>query len=136
MSYEHYLLIANIVMAVAMVISARIMYVAECRRNKQEKLEPKRDVLRRLVAHTYRLTKSLKGQDGEPFIALNEANVVFSDSGDVMKALTKMHDELSKKDRMIDNIKKLVEEMAKASEVPADNISKKILERPFTPPTS
>ena len=36
---------------------------------RRDELELRKDVLRRLFAYRYRLTESLKGQDGEPFIA-------------------------------------------------------------------
>ena len=52
-----------------------------------------------------------------------------------MKALTKMHDELGE-DRLSDNIIKLVKVMASEVGYPADSISSKMLERPFTPPVS
>lgn len=41
---------------------------------KRDDLELRRDVLRRLYGYRYRLTGSLMGTDGEPFVALNEAD--------------------------------------------------------------
>ena len=50
--------------------------------------EIKRDVLRRLAGHRYLLTDGrCPSPNGEPFVALNEAIVVFADHDDVLDAL-------------------------------------------------
>ncbi len=50
-------------------------------------------VFRRLSGYRYRLTDNLKSrafEDGEPFVALNEARIVFGDCKGVQKALDDM----------------------------------------------
>ena len=108
---------------------------------KRDELEIRRDVLRRLVAHCYLLTPSFQGKDGEPFIALNEAWVVFADFPKVIKALDKMHNELEKKDSLIEkkdslscNILNVVRAMAEVAEISIKDLDDKFIERPFTPP--
>lgn len=55
----------------------------------QERLTLKQDVLRRIVGHGHRLPRGLLDSD-EPFIALNEAEVVFSDCPEVLEALSRL----------------------------------------------
>ena len=67
---------------------------------ERDELSLRRDVLRRLFAYRYRLTESLKGGDGEPFIALNEAWIAYASLPHVTKALRKMHRELGMEGRL------------------------------------
>ncbi|MDE0132032.1 MAG: hypothetical protein OXM62_04545 [bacterium] len=122
-------------------ISAFIAYraVRESRRLQEkqwrrDELVLRRDVLRRLRGFSYRLTESLQGTDGEPFIALNEAWVVYADFPHVTNALTKMHNELGNKDSLRRNIVRLVGAMSVAAEVTRRGLDDKLIERPFTPP--
>ena len=55
----------------------------------RNELELRRDVLRRFLGYRYRLAGGFTGTDGEPFIALNEAWVVFANYPDVISALAK-----------------------------------------------
>lgn len=93
----------------------------------------KRDVFRRFVGNRYFLTVSLKGQTGEPFIALNEIFVVFSENQQVIAALKMMHEELSVPNRLNDNIVTLTKAMAKAAKVPTNDLNDEFISRPFTP---
>lgn len=100
---------------------------------RRDELTLRRDVLRRLVGYRYRLTESLKGRDGEPFIAMNEVMVVYADFPQVIESLLTLHRELEVEGRLSDNLVSLVQAMAHASQVPTDGMEK-ILERPLTPP--
>lgn len=100
----------------------------------RDELAVRRDVLRRLVGYRYRLTGGRLGQDGEPFIALNEAWVVFAKFPQVKNSLTKMHMELGEPGRLAENYVSLVQAMAEAARIPFDDVDGVMLERPFTPP--
>ena len=105
--------------------------------NRRERdLALKKDVLRRFLGYRFRLTGSadLRRID-EPFVALNEAAVVFSDSPDVLRSLKRMHQEISQDDRLVDNIITLIKAMSKACNIPANELNDSFLERPFTPPS-
>ena len=124
-------------------ISLVISAVAICQTSQfqsqqweREDLGPKRDVLRRFVTYRYRLTEGLSGTDGEPFVALNEAWVVFADSPEVTKELEILHKELGREGRLPDNIVALVRAMASASGVPLQKFDDEFIKRPFTPPTN
>ncbi len=103
---------------------------------ERDELDMKRDVLRRLLGYRYRLTESLKGSDGEPFIALNEAWVVYMNCPQVTAALVRMHDELGVDGRLSPNIVAVVRAMADAASVPVHDLDDGVIERPFTPPVS
>ena len=93
-------------------------------------------MLRRLLGYRYRLTESLMGRDGEPFIALNEAWVVYADFPHVTAALARIHNELGKENRLGRNVVRLVKAMSDAAEVSMRGLDDKLIERPFTPPAS
>ena len=90
--------------------------------------------MRRLLAFRYRLTKGHMVTDGKPFVALNEAWVVFAGFPDVTKALSTMHNELGQDDRLPPNIIALVRAMAAAAEILLQDLDDDFIERPFTPP--
>ena len=119
-----------VVILTSSVVSAILSFYLQWR---YEKREIKRDVLRRFVANRYRLTGS-HISNGEPFIALNEVFVVFSEHPEVILALIKMHQELGRDDRLIDNVVTLTKAMAKAAKVPIRNLNDEFIIRPFTPP--
>ena len=136
-------IVSAIVSSVAAVIAVGVAAYAVCQTRRLQKeqwrkdeLEPRRDVLRRLVGYSYRLTRSFTGTDGEPFIALNEAWVVFADVEEVTLNLKKMHNELGQKDLLRPNILALVKAMAIAAEIPLDDLDDKFIESPFTPPNN
>ena len=114
-------------------IQAKKLQANQWSRNE---LELRRDVLRRLLGYSYRLTDGFKGTDGEPFIALNEAWVVFADYPDVISALKQMHGELRQDDRLAPNLVALVTAMAVAAGIPTQDLNYYFIERPFTPPTN
>ena len=100
---------------------------------RRDELMLRRDLLRRLLGYRYRLTESLMGQDGEPFIALNEVLVVYSDFPKVIASLRTFHSELEVEGRLSDNLVTLAGAMAEASQISTEGMEK-IIERPFTPP--
>lgn len=102
---------------------------------RRDELAMRRDVLRRLCGYRYRLTGDRVGQDGEPFVALNEAWVVFAEFPEVRGALVKMHMELGESERLSENYVSLVRAMAGVARVPVDDIDDVMLARPFTPPS-
>ena len=70
---------------------------------KYDQLKQKRDVLRRFVGYRYFLAGNFVGKSiNEPYIALNEAFVVFADSPCVICALKKFRQEL--KQNQVDHI--------------------------------
>ena len=103
---------------------------------RREEVALRRDVLRRLFAYRYRLTESLKGRDGEPFVALNEAWIVYADFPQVTEALTRMHNELGIEGRLSPNIVALVRAMAEVTNVSVHDLDDNLIERPFTFPAN
>ena len=103
--------------------------------NRQERdLALKKDVLRRFLGYRFRLTgRADLRQTDEPFVALNEVVVVFSDCPDVISSLLKMHQELGQANRLVDNIITLIKSMARACRIPANELNDSFFERPFTP---
>ncbi len=100
---------------------------------RYDALKLKRDVLRRLSGNRHLLTVVPCEAKAEPFIALNEAFIVFSDSPKVIAVLKRAHDELGQTDRLVDNLVTLMKEMAKASGVSMGDLNDSFLARPFTP---
>ena len=100
-----------------------------------DELATKRDVLRRFAGNRYVLTENSGATtqpNGEPFVALNEAFIVFAEDPTVIEALRVMHDQLGQQGRLVDNIVTVVKEMAEVSNV-AINLNDSFIERPFTP---
>lgn len=58
---------------------------------RREEFSFRCDLLRRLFAYRYRLTESLKGGDGKPFLALNEAIIVYAGFPKASEALKALH---------------------------------------------
>ena len=99
-----------------------------------DELATKRDVLRRFAGNRYVLTENSGATtqpNGEPFVALNEAFIVFAEDPTVIEALRVMRDQ-SQQGRLVDNIVTVVKEMAEVSNV-AINLNDSFIERPFTP---
>lgn len=96
---------------------------------KHDEQKQKRDVLRRFVANRYFLTENFVGKIiNEPYVALNEALIVFADSPCVISVLKKYH-----KEPKADNIPTLIKAMANASGM-IDKLDDDFISRPFTPP--
>ncbi|MCY4365956.1 MAG: hypothetical protein OXE17_07025 [Chloroflexi bacterium] len=136
-------LLSAIVSSLAAVIAVGVAAYAVCQTRmlqkeqwRKDELERRRDVLRRLVGYSYRLTSSFTGTDGEPFIALNEAWVVFADVEEVTLNLKRMHNELGHPNLLRPNILALVKSMAIAAEIPLYELDDKFIESPFTPPNN
>ncbi len=91
-------------------------------------------MLRRFFAYRYRLTDSLRGTDGEPFIALNEAWIVFAGFPEVTAALAKLHNDLGKRGLLAQNVTVLIKAMATAANISTLYLEDAYIERPFAPP--
>ena len=76
-------------------------------------------VFRRLSGYRYRLTDNLKSksfEDGEPFVALNEARIVFGDCKGVQEALDEMHgNRTTKQGELARDLTKVIRRLAKSS---------------------
>ena len=101
---------------------------------QREELVLRKDVLRRLCGYLYRLTTGRIGQDGEPFVALNEAWIVYADCPKVIEALTMMHRELGEENRLSDNILTVVREMAEITHISVEDLDGFFITNPFVPP--
>ena len=116
---------------VAVLIQSYINY-------RLSQLSMKRDVLRRLVGNLYTLTSNdpVPLQPGrEPFVALNEALVVYSKDRAVLDALRTMRAGLGQPGQLADNIVTLVKAMADVCGLTV-NLNDSFIDRPFTPPTT
>ena len=103
---------------------------------QRENLGDRRDVLRRIMGYSYRLTEGRAGQDGEPFIALNEASIVFAEHREVIDALATLHRGVTKGEGQLEpNLVELVKAMIVASELPphALDLPEQFLTTPFVP---
>lgn len=111
--------------------------IQSCINYRLSQLSMKRDVLRRIVGNLYTLTSNdpVPLQPGrEPFVALNEALVVYSRDRAVLDALRTMRAGLGKPGQLADNIVALVKAMADVCGL-AVNLNDSFIDRPFTPPT-
>ena len=111
--------------------------IQSCINYRLGQLSMKRDVLRRLVGNLYTLTRNdpVPLQPGrEPFVALNEALVVYSKDKAVLDALRAMRAGLGQPGQLADNIVTLVKAMADVCGL-AVNLNDSFIDRPFTPPT-
>lgn len=104
---------------------------------RRDRRTAKRDVLRRFAGNRHVLTGvgSAIQPNGEPFVALNEALVVFAGDMEVIEALRTMHAELGQPGRLPENIVTLVKRMAVAADVPI-TLNDSFIERPFAPSSS
>ena len=123
---------SSIVAAVSLCVAAGSFLVA-WKAWRRDELAVRRDVLRRLVGNAYRLTQKWQGQEGEPFIALNEAFVVYADFPRVTSALENMRNELSRDGRLSPNLVTLVIAMADAANVPVKSLDERFVTSPFVP---
>ena len=101
---------------------------------KADQLAMKRDVFRRLVANRFVLSDGFPDailQNGEPFVALNEAFVVFARDPVVLDALKAVHPVLGSGPEA-ENIVTLAKSMAAACDIPYD-LNDSFIVQPFTP---
>ena len=100
--------------------------------SKAAELARKLDVLRRLSANRHLLTeKGLRTQPvGEPFCALNEAIVVFTNDQNVIQTLRCMQDNPGQASR---NIPRVINAMYAACGCGLSGDHESLIERPFTP---
>ena len=123
------LLVGVIVTLVGVLAQSHVEYGSD-------QLAVKRDVLRRFAGNRYVMGENGLGvqPNGEPFVALNEAFVVFAGDSEVIEALQNMHAELGRPNRLVDNIVTLIKEMAAAADVSID-LNDSFIEHPFAPST-
>lgn len=114
--------------------SALLMeFVSQGMVRQQAEYELKHDVLQRIVGHRYILTNVPECYEGEPFIALNEAYVVYADDEEVIAALKKMHKEIYPPEGNMENLLSVVKAMTKAADVPATLLDDEFFLKPFVP---
>ncbi|MCY4090625.1 MAG: hypothetical protein OXF62_07380 [Caldilineaceae bacterium] len=99
---------------------------------KNKRMEMRQNVLRKLCGYSYRLSLA-KAIDGEPFPTLNEALIVFNDCPEVKTYLRKMVDEMNIPDRFSQNLRAVINEMAKHSDVSLVIEDYQLLSSPFRP---
>lgn len=116
--------VSTVLPIVISVVSAAIAIIAvwqswrlQNRQWRRDEIEIRRDVLRRFFAYRYRLTDSLRGTDGEPFIALHEAWIVFAGFPEMTAALAKLHNDLGKSGMLARNVTALIRAMATAANI-------------------
>ena len=96
-----------------------------------DRREIKRDVLRRFAGTRYLLTQPGRIlPNGEPFVALNEAFVVFADDPEVLSALDNLR---TGDDRDSELIVALIKRMAAAADIPV-TLDDAFIREPMTPP--
>ncbi len=134
--------VSTVLPIVISVVSAAIAIIAvwqswrlQKRQWRRDEIETRRDVLRRFFAYRYRLTDSLRGTDGEPFIALNEAWIVFAGFPEVTATLAKLHNDLGKRGLLAQNVTVLIKAMATAANISTLYLEDAYIERPFAPPS-
>lgn len=98
----------------------------------RDRLEMKRDVLRRLMGYRWQLTPGRAHPDGAVFTALNEIPVVFAGEEDVERAIADFRGELGGGFRA-EHFVPLAQAMAKAAGVPHKRWSPDLIGNPFTP---
>lgn len=76
------------------------------------------------------------GGDGEPFIALNEARIVYAGFPRATEALNKVHRELGIEGLLSLNLVALVRAMANAVKVSVNDLDESFIERPLSPPAA
>jgi len=98
----------------------------------RDRLEMKRDVLRRYMGHRWHLTPRHR-QNQEPFFtALNEVPVVFAGDEEVYTALNKFIKSTAGASRN-DDIANLAKAMAKSAKVPGKGLTEDLIRIPFIP---
>ena len=102
---------------------------------KQDHLELKRDVLRRVAGYRWHLTHGNQKPDNPIFTALNEIFVVFAGDKNVECEIEKFHKFLQLRGFRPEDLYPLLKAMARSAEVPCKCWSDDLLKTPFTPPT-
>ena len=92
----------------------------------RDRLELRRDVLRRVMGYRWQLTLSDSQSKGEFFTALNEILIVFAGEKEVEKA----HEKYQIKHNF-DDLVYLVKVMAKSAKIPTEKIDRNWFESPF-----
>ena len=99
----------------------------------RDRLELKRDVLRRVVGYRWHLTPSTPNSDSPFFTALNEIVVVFAGDEDVQHELNRFRQRLNEEFRR-EHLRPLLEAMARSADVPHKWWSDDLIESPLSPP--
>ena len=104
---------------------------------RQEELSLKRDVLKRIVGNRFYLTGKIDcmSATGEPFVALNEACVVYHDDADALQALEAFHGGLDDA-KLGRDLPKLIRALSESAKVNHLGLGDYFTNRPFTPSES
>ena len=116
----------------ALVGGGIVTWLTQALSNKSERRRMRRDVLRALAGHRYRLTDKFAECDGEFWVALNEIPVAYLDDAEVMEALRVFRDKVNSGFRAED-LTPLMRKMAHAAGLPSDSLESAEIEHPFTP---
>lgn len=101
---------------------------------KRDHLELKRDVLRRVAGYRWHLTSAHQESDSPIFTALNEIFVVFAGDKNVECEIKRFHKTLQLRGFRSEDLRPLLEAMARSAEVPRKRWSDDLLGNPFAPP--
>ena len=97
---------------------------------KRDRLELKRDVLRRVMGYRWTLAEGRRDPEGHFFTALNEAIVVFAGDKDVEREIDRFHSGLTRGFRAAD-LQPLAMAMARSARVPSEAWRKELFETTF-----
>ena len=133
-------MVGGVMAIVGVLIGIRL---SERNTQKRHAMEMKRDILRRFTGYAYRLTTGWESKDDEPFAALNQAWIVFSDSPGVLRAIACLHKEFDKKEKLngksvrgitnLDSISSVAKSMAFACGISKERVHEDLMSSPFTP---
>ena len=122
------------VTAIAALLGASLgAFLSHYYSRNRDRLELKRDVLRRLMGYRWQLTPGRAHPNGLVFTALNEIPVVFAGDNNVENAFNTFRGEVNEGFRA-ENLMPLALAMAKSARVPHRRWSQSLVEHPLTPP--
>lgn len=131
MKGEFALLIASLTLVSGLLGALITAYFQRRRQNRMIKV----DTLRRLSAYRYHLANRTVSAAGEPFVALNEIFVVYSEEKEVLERLETLHEKLSTSPSTLeDDLLRLIKAMAKATDTRL-GVADKFISEPFVPPS-
>ena len=101
--------------------------------DRSERRQMRRDVLRRLSAERFRLTKDYAAAREPVIEVLNEVVVAYLDDSKVIKALHKFNSNVEERGFCARDFPPLMRAMAKAADLPESQLDCDLIVRPFTP---
>ena len=133
--------IPNVLSAIAILVSVGVAVSVVKWNRLQQRREWRFSVFRRLSGYRYRLSENLKSvsfEDGEPFVALNEARIVFGDCKGVQNALDNMDYNLAtKQGELASDLTKVIREIGEAIDKRVvKDLTEKHISRVLVPPHS